>query len=215
MQRQGTLKKEISQRLNRALKRHDNRSIRSLESAMSARGSDITSYGAIRAYIKGEKLPPLTFLMEAADELSVRPEWLILGEGEMTTSEQRITEDEDAELLAMYPETETWPADARRVLMGLHLACLLQAPDHLQAIEVGKDVSSGLQADLVFLVTLPLRCWGFTSIEDLSEHERHTYLLMMLTALRLAVKRKEPGDSIRTYADGLLPALRRMAEKSS
>ena len=214
MERASELKVEISRRLRRALEK-DNRSIRSLESAMSARGSDITSYGAIRAYIKGEKLPPLTFLMEAADELSVRPEWLILGEGGMTTSEQKIATDEEEELRAKYPETENWPADARRVLLGLHLACIYQAPDHLEAIEVGKDVSSGVQADLVFLATLPLRGWGFTSLEDMSEHERHSYLMMMLTALRLAVKGHRAGDSMLTYADGLLPALRRMVEKSS
>lgn len=47
----------------------------------SVRGS---AYASVRSYCRGEKAPPLEFLVAAAEALKVRLEWLREGEGEPT-----------------------------------------------------------------------------------------------------------------------------------
>lgn len=215
MLREDILKEEISDRLQRALERAGNRSIRSLESAMRERESDITSYGAIRAYVQGEKLAPLTFLMEAAEELGIRPEWLILGEGEMTPVEEELGDQGLDELLASHSELGQWPPRAREIFVELLGSYVLQTPDHTKVTqtEIGTEVWAVLVRDLVFLTTLPLRSWGFREIEDLSHRERFTYLLSVLNGLLVAVKGKEDGDPLSDHAESLIPALRGAVEE--
>src|SRR5688572_11535618 len=142
MGREEALKAEISDRLQRALEWQGDRSIRSLESAMTAKGSQITSYGAIRSYVQGERLPPLTFLVDAAEELSVRSEWLILGRGEMTEAAEHVAYDE-GELLSVYPDLALWPEPARDVLLGMIVNHMTQAPDllSLESLLAGTEIS--------------------------------------------------------------------------
>lgn len=218
VQREEQLKAEIGERLQWALERQgpEPRSIRWLEAEMGQRDADITSYGAIRSYVKGEKLPPITFLEEAADALAVRREWLVLGEGEMTSAEEDLREQGAERLLADHPQLRQWPSRMRGIFVELLAAYGLQAPQ-AEAVLPGGDIGSeqvaGLERDLVFLVTLPLQCWGFRDFEDLSVRERYNYLLNMLGALLVSVKSRARGDSLEDHAESLLPALRRAAEE--
>lgn len=208
--REKQLKEEISRRLRRALQRQGDRSVRSLEKAMRNRDADIQSYASINGYVKGEKLPPVTFLMEAADELGVRPGWLILGRGEMTAVEEQLSGERAAQVLASVSELEAWPERAREVFVELFGSYVLQAPDHHDVgdSETGAKVWADLAQDLVLLTTLPLRSWGFRDLEDLTERERFAYLLSVLNGLLVAVKGKEDGDPLSDQAESLLPRLR-------
>lgn len=220
MQRERVLKSEIGERLQVALARQGNRSIRSLEAEMADRKADITSYAAIRSYVKGEKLPPLTFLMEAAEVLSVRSEWLILGEGEISAVEEEVTGRGAMEhLVARHPELERWPTEMRALLMDLIGRYVLQAPDggfvvH-DAGELGVRVWEEVAGDLVFLTSLPLRSWGFRGLEEMSTRERTAYLMSMLNALGIATHGIEEGDSFADHAESLLPVLQRAGEEPS
>lgn len=214
--REEQLKEEISRRLRRALERAGDRSVRSLEKAMRDRDADVRSYASINGYVKGEKLAPVTFLVEAADELGVRPEWLVLGTGEMTAVEEQLGgEAAAAQALASLPGLEGWPERAREVFVELFGSYVLQAPDHHEAAETetGAEMWAELAQDLVLLTTLPLRSWGFRDLEDLDERERFAYLLSVLNSLLVAVEGKEDGDALSDHAESLVPRLRRAAEE--
>lgn len=216
VRREAQLREEISDRLTWALERQgpEPRSIRWLEGEMQEREADITSYGAVRSYVKGEKLPPLTFLEEAAEALSVRREWLILGEGEMTPSEENLREQGIEELCARHPQLTKWPDPALEVFVELLGAYALQAPEGEEMLADEDDgLKTNLEEDLICLTTLPLRCWGFRGLEDLSRRERYSFLLNMLSAALVAVESRAQGDPLSDRAASLLPALRRATEE--
>lgn len=82
----------IGKRLTKAMARAGIGS-RILEKRIRARWGEIrgSSYGAIEAYRKGSvRRPRLEVLRATAEILEVRSEWLIWGEGEMTSAAERI-----------------------------------------------------------------------------------------------------------------------------
>lgn len=217
VKREEQIKEDVSGRLRRAMERRRGMSIRGLEEEMREREADITSYGAVRNYVKGEKLPPLTFLEEAAEVLAVRPEWLILGSGEMTEPEETLAEEGIVHLLEEHPEASEWPERARELFVELLGSYVLQTPEHVELTEtdIGREKWAELERDLFFLVSLPLRSWGFRELTDLSQRERFNYLLSILNGLLVAVEGVEAGDGIQDHTESLLPRLRQVAGEES
>ena len=94
----------VSDRLAEALELRE-RTIRSLHESL--KGSKIKgtgSYSSVHAYVNGDVMPPLEFLLAAAEELRVRPSWLVLGEGEKTEQQQSAREQVEEVVTKLAPE---------------------------------------------------------------------------------------------------------------
>jgi transcriptional regulator with XRE-family HTH domain len=86
------------------------------------KGSPGSSYASVHSYIKGTAEPNVDFLRKAADVFGVRPEWLILGEGERTIEEELARkiappdQDLDAYLRENFPYYPGLRPDAQQAL---------------------------------------------------------------------------------------------------
>lgn len=97
----------IGARLELALAR---RPIRWLEREMAARGERV-GYSTVYRYVKGQVVPPIRWLQEAAEVLGVREPWLILDFGSVTDSEEALGREEDRRKVLRGWEQEKAPAD--------------------------------------------------------------------------------------------------------
>lgn len=159
---------------------------------------------SIQSYVRTEDPvePSLDFLRAAADLLGVRFAWLVAGEGEMTTAEERVSEleaqprmiDEAAEAHGLDPATRAlFFAAWRRLVAGL----------------AEKDVPEfylmSLAADLLGLLELPRRLWGYA--HELDERTFNDFAAALLHALMLAMPEPGAGDTIEErgilYAQGI------------
>jgi hypothetical protein len=101
----------IAARLQQALARRK-KSIRWLQSELKAVNVPASSYGSVRAYVKGDTTPRPDWLQAAAAVLGVRMEWLARGTGAMTQAEEELRRDEEGEEEADAAVFEELDADA-------------------------------------------------------------------------------------------------------
>lgn len=212
----------LSKRLQKALD-HQNRSIRWLQQKLEERHAEYSSYGAVHSYVTGKKMPPMSFLLEAASELGLRQEWLILGKGEPTEAEQVARVEPGEELLdrmeRWLPDFERLPDEAQRLFVDLLGELALTASDAGEAAE-RDDYNFTLKAlagDLLWLVLLPVSeeigagpNWGFKRFPDeMSERELSRYSVAMLHALQCALGDRGKSGPIEDAEESRLRRIRK------
>ena len=217
------MKEQVGKRLKQALDRRE-RSIRNFQQALYDQHVHGSSYASVHQYVKGRTLPPLDFLEGAAKELDVRVSWLVSGEGLMgVEDEERDFEEALADLIIQrHPWLGAMPGWNLQQFRDLVLQYQMQIPNGLFLGD--KEQLLELADDLAFLVTLPLRSWGFREPYPLggeqSEHDQlpaaifAPYFRLMIDVLSLAMKQPTmSGDGLDQRPGSLIPSLRRALEQ--
>lgn len=123
-------------RLQRSLSLRD-RSIRSLHLELHEEGVRGSSYASVHGYLHGRAVPPLEFLLAAADALDVEPAWLVQGVGQPTR-----TEGAGSEAVADAAEGAAWMAVQER-------------GQDADWAELRQQVKQALQEEFIFFGDLP------------------------------------------------------------
>lgn len=173
------------------------------------------SYDAVRTYHQGRPAPA-SYLDRVARTFGVRLEWLIRGEPPMTEAERRVevTMSERLEqLVAAHPELEQLSRAEQDQVLELLLQYQYQMPFNwvLWETDEGQAYRQELEEDLIFLLFLPQRAWGFKKLEELTDRERSSYVLGMISVLTLILRGVARGDGIGSHPGSLIPRLRRAA----
>lgn len=205
----------LSERLQTALGRRE-RSIRSLQKELADKDATVTSYSAVYHYVKGERVPPLAFVAEAASVLGVRPEWLAFGSGEPDIGYERLrrqiySEDFRRELFES-TEISRLTSTAQEACLNVLIRCLMNAESDLEEAfqtEEGREAVVELVRDVIFLIRLPLlpRSWGFEQPRDgLSNYQLSAYSLAIIHSLMVLIP---PDSQNLSFTRAELSAIRR------
>jgi len=197
----GTL---LGDRLRKAIKNWESRSIRKFQKAMAEADVRGHSYQMIHKYLSGDREPSLEFLRGAARVLGVPVEWLILGTGPETIAEgsvlnvlkdQRGLSDEE---LLIGDGPRLGPSQAVEELLHDTIAQYVATAGDIDEL----DEAEAHQAfrDIWWLCNLPRSLWGFRFA--LPPREVDDYMLSMLLALRRVIL--PPGKERSKSPDGSL-----------
>ncbi len=206
------------------------------------------SYEAVRNYHWNREASARYHARVAHVFSDVRLEWLITGEGEMLESEQAKRRYLTRDLLRRVSERHLFLGGLQRTVqesfVDLLLAYQFQVPGgrYLEKVDDGEQLQDDLADDLVFLLTLPLRAWGFHAypppgatteevatgrfsfqtddfgpmeearFETLSRVNFERYFGDMLAALAAIVKFPNRGYQLVQLPNSLVPRLRRLVD---
>ena len=198
------LQRGIARRLEEVRGRMGFTSLRSFQEDLVARIGQDFSYTAARNYHdvdprKG-RMAPVEYLNAVSQAFRVRLEWLVRGEGAMREAAAKKDRRTRSRIEKLGKEVRSWPESAKESLL------------ELLRLQVGVDdpILSEMDADLVRLVMLPLRAWGFRSLEELDQRERLAYFNSVFTALFVAARSDLRRNRLDEYPDSLLPRVRRL-----
>ncbi len=186
------------------------------------------SYGSINNYVNNRSEVPLSVLLEAAEVLGVRPAWLVLDEGPMSEREEWI-EVAAKHIAEQLPEagpsqSDSLPSwvdaleDALRAAgwwapwvtiemksqFAMVVSELAQACGDYPLLKL--ETYDVLASDVAWLITLPLRSWGFEPPS--SGRWLRNYVMASLGALQVAIHQPGQGPPLDEYHDSILPRLR-------
>lgn len=215
-----------------------------MEDRLKDTGVDGYSYPSINEYLKGSVSPRLELLSHAAEVLEVRLAWLASGDGVMDrqAEEQRRQKRygaPDALLFKAVAERQPW---LRQLTIGVQQTFLdvlraleRQAPagqfttDPELEVEGLTEERLELADDLVFLLMLPFRSWGFPMPEILREEatvsmelsapgtgiDVDSYFRQMLGALATALNTGAAENGFHERPSGTLASLRRACQEEA
>lgn len=235
------------QRRFKQWREHEGLSLREIQRAVNPRLPEkrrIQSPATISNYEVSAKAPPRSdFLsaLAAAYPERLNPTWLLTGEGEMDPADEeerrrRRYELPDRPLLEAVKENHPWFGQLTIGVQQTFLDLLrnglerqtpggayVEAVDAQEEDDAVREERLEVADDLIFLLTLPLRSWGFRfpgfmreeAVEsmDLPEPvDADAYFRLMLSALVTVVK-GAGGDSLAHRPGSIVPALRRALEE--
>ncbi len=208
----------VGERLEASLRQHgrDGMTRKALINAL--KGVEGASYPALRSYINGETEPSLTFLRQTAAILGVREAWLVTGEGppgELDLhSEAGWVEDTGDPFPEWVNELEAalntagwelpWITHEMKGMFAQTVSELVESSPDYPHVELG--LYSSVAKDLAWLVSLPLRSWGFQPPS--AGKWLRSVVVLQLGALQLAVHEPRNGQIVGEYEGSLLPRLR-------
>lgn len=214
-------KHPISARLEKVRAHFDVESKRAFHRRLSDGWGDSVSYEAVRNY-HYDREPPPSYLARVAEVFpDIRIEWLVAGKGEMTETAQARRRDPVSgwmdSLRERLPSLSVMATGAQEGFLDLLVRYRQRVEGGFDFVHPQTDYDASrseiyrLADDLMAVLELPLRAWGFDDLDELrARGDQETYLWAMFAALETAMS--EEVHSILEHPGSTLPRVRAVLE---
>ena len=171
------------------------------------------SYPAINSYLQGKPEPSIAWVRAASEILAVSPAWLSSGEGPKVGTRRTLGVAFDALIVDPFGDAlrKHGPAMGTSPVASAMLEDLAREYVGQMEGEHLVEFAEQMVQDLVWLVGLPMKLWGFR--RDLDSSTDQAYRLSMMLTLRSLLRPERGHSSPEEYRGSLIHKLRDAVEE--